>query len=282
MATLPDDLKLGFVHLTVSDLDRSVAFYERSLGFQTHRREDNTAYLGAGGPDLLVLTGRPGAARPGRATGLYHFAIRVPSRPELAQVIWRVAETRTPVQGASDHRFSEALYLPDPDGNGIEVYRDRPRPEWPDLRDLSNAAPSPMDVDGVLSELPQPAESWAGLHPQTVLGHMHLHVRDIPETRTFYRDVLGFDLMMDLGSALFVSAGGYHHHVGLNIWGTQGAPPPPPDSIGLRYFTIHLSSQAEVDAVVARARAANAAVEDHPAGQLVRDPSRNGLVFTAN
>jgi len=281
MSTLSADLQLGFVHLTISNLGRSLAFYQQSLGFQVHRREGDTAYLGAGGPDLLVLTERTGAVRYRHVTGLYHFAILVPSRLELAQVIKRVAETRTPVQGASDHLFSEALYLPDPDGNGIEIYRDRPRDQWPrDAQGNIQGDSLPLDIEDVLSELAQQAGPWTGLHPKTRLGHMHLHVHNIPETLTFYRDVLGFELMLDWNSALFVSAGGYHHHIGLNIWGVQGASPAPPESIGLRYFTIHLPSQAEADAVVVRARAAKARVEEHPAGQLVRDPAQNGLVFT--
>lgn len=283
MATLSPELQLGFVHLTVSSLERSLAYYQNSLGFQLHRREGDTAYLGAGGPDLLVLTERPGAIRYRNTTGLYHFAILVPSRLELAQVIKRVAETRTPVQGASDHLFSEALYLGDPDGNGIEICCDRPRDQWPrDVQGQIQGDTLPMDLAGVLAELTHQPEPWAGLHPGTVLGHMHLHVRAIPETLIFYRDVLGFELMIDWHSALFFSAGGYHHHLGLNIWGTQGACPAPPESVGLRYFTIHLPSQAEVDAVIARARSANTCVEDHPLGQLVRDPSHNGLVFTTN
>lgn len=282
MPTLSADLKLGYVHLTVSNLERSLAYYQNALGFRLHRCAGDTAYLGAGGPDLLALTERPGAVRYRCATGLYHFAILVPSRQELAQVIKRVAETRTPVQGASDHLFSEALYLGDPDGNGIEICRDRPRKQWPNFHNISKAAPLPMDIEGVLSELELQPEPWPGLHPQTVLGHMHLHVRSLPETLTFYRDVLGFELMIDWNSALFFSAGGYHHHIGLNIWGTQGAAPAPPESIGLRYFTIHLPTQAEVDAVIARVQAAHATVEEHPLGQLVRDPSQNGLVFASN
>lgn len=281
MPTLSHDLHLGYVHLTVSNLERSLAYYQNALGFQFHRCAGDTAYLGAGGPDLLALTERPDAVRYPRTTGLYHFAILVPSRQELAQVIKRVAETHTPVQGASDHLFSEALYLGDPDGNGIEVYRDRPRDQWPrDAQGHLQGDTLPMDIEGILAELPSASEPWTGLHPQTVLGHMHLHVRNIPESLAFYRDVLGFELMIDWNSALFFSAGGYHHHLGLNIWGTQGASPSPCESIGLRYFTVHLPTSAEVDAVIARAQAGGASVEEHSVGYLVRDPSQNGLVFT--
>lgn len=281
MPTLSNDLHLGYAHLTVSNLERSLAYYQNALGFQLHRSAGDTAYLGAGGPDLLALTEHRGAVRYPRTTGLYHFAILVPSRQELAQVIKRVAETHTPVQGASDHLFSEALYLGDPDGNGIEIYRDRPREEWThDAQGQLQGDTLPLDIEGILAELPATSETWPGLHPQTVLGHMHLHVRSIPESLAFYRDVLGFDLMIDWNSALFFSAGGYHHHLGLNIWGTQGASPAPCEAIGLRYFTIHLPRPAEVDAVIARAQGNGTVIEEHPTGYLVRDPSQNGLVFT--
>lgn len=277
---LPADLRLGYVHLTIADLDRSLAFYQNVLGFQLHQRSGNTAWLGAGGHDLLALTEHPTATRARRATGLYHFAVLVPSRRELAQVIRRIAQTRTPAQGASDHLVSEAFYLADPDGNGIEIYRDRPRADWPRFNDGIRMDTLPMDIDGVLGELDGQPGEWAGLDAGTVLGHMHLHVRNIPETLTFYRDVLGFDVIINMGSALFMSAGGYHHHLGLNTWGTLNAPPAPAESIGLRYFTIQLPDQRDVDAVVARARSVGAASEDHAAGILVRDPSQNALVFT--
>lgn len=279
-ASLPADLTLGYVHLTVADLDRALAFYQRSLGLKVHRREGDTAWLGAGGADLLALTGRPGATRPRRDTGLYHFALLMPSRPALARAIWNIAETRTPIQGASDHLVSEALYLSDMDGNGIELYHDRPRAEWRDAHGNLRMDTLPLDLDAILAERDSDGGTWTGLEAGASLGHMHLHVRDTRQALTFYVNVLGFDLMMDMGSALFVSAGGYHHHLGLNAWGTLNAPPPPPEAVGLRYFTVHLPASADLDAVTARARAAGAPVEEHPAGRLVRDPSHNALVLT--
>lgn len=278
--SLPSALSLGHVHLTVADLERSLAFYQDVLGLRLHRREGATAALGAGREDLLRLTARPEAVRPRRATGLYHFALLVPSRFELAQSLRRIAETQAPVQGFSDHLVSEALYLPDPDGNGIEVYRDRPRADWTDADGRFKMGTEPLDIAGVLGELGDRPPAWEGVAPDTVLGHMHLHVRDTREALAFYREVLGFDLMLDLGSALFISAGGYHHHLGLNVWGTLGAPPPPPNAIGLREFTLHLPTAADLAALQARAAAAGHPGEAHPLGWLVRDPSRNALVFT--
>jgi catechol 2,3-dioxygenase len=167
--TLPAELRLGYVHLTIANLERSLAYYQNTLGFQVHRRANDTTYLGAGGDDLLALTERPGAKRVRRATGLYHFAVLVPSRRELAQVIRRVATTRAPVQGASDHLVSEALYPADPDGNGIEIYRDRPRTEWPRLDGSIRMDTLPMDIEGVMSELERQPGDWTGLDAGTVL-----------------------------------------------------------------------------------------------------------------
>ncbi len=283
--SLHPDTTLGQVQLTVSDLERSLAFYQQALGFKVHRRDATagTAWLGAGGPDLLVLTELPGAKHSRGTTGLYHFAILTPSRLELAHSLKRIAETRTPVEGFADHHVSEAIYLPDPDGNGIEIYRDRPRAGWRDANGNFRMGTDPLDIDGVLSELDSnngQRREWNGLDPATKLGHMHLHMRSIPEAKTFYCDVLGFDLLMNIGSALFVSAGGYHHHIGLNTWQGVGAPPPPPGSVGLRYFTVHLPDQTELDKVLDRVRAAGAPVEEHPQGTLVRDPSQNAIVLS--
>lgn len=277
--SLPNTLSLDSVQLTVSNLDRSIAFYQHSLGFKLHRREADTAYLGAGRTDRLALTEQPGAKRVPRTTGLYHFAILVPSRLELAQVLNRLTETQTPVEGFSDHLVSEAIYLPDPDGNGIEIYRDRPRAEWRDEHGNFRMGTDPLDLESVLAELNGPSETWHGFPPETGLGHLHLHVRQILEAQNFYCNILGFDLMMNIGSALFVSAGGYHHHLGLNVWAGVGAPPPPPNSVGLRSFVIRLPNRNEVDQVLDRLRAANVSIEENAQGWFFRDPSQNGLIL---
>lgn len=278
MPTLPASLTLGLVHLAVAQLERSLEFYQRHLGFQLHRREGATAYLGAGEADLLLLTEQSGARPVFGRTGLYHFAILVPSRVELAQGLRRLAETETPMQGFADHLVSEALYLADPDGNGIELYRDRPRTDWYDARGQFRMGTEPLDVDGLLGELKGGTREWAGLAKGTTLGHMHLKVANIPQAKQFYCEVLGFDLLMNWHNALFVSAGGYHHHLGLNTWESAGAPPPPPEATGLRHFTVRLPA-AELSPVKERVQQAGVTSDDLPNGFRVRDPFQNVLHF---
>jgi catechol 2,3-dioxygenase len=237
--TLPDDTAIGAVELVVRDIDRSVAFYERAIGLEVLERElDAEVKLGAGGSALLVLRGEPEAPpRPPRTTGLFHFAILVPSRPELARALQRLVDAGWRLTGASDHLVSEALYLDDPDGIGIEIYRDRPRSEWLHDGETIRMATLPLDLDGVMSELPgEPAEHMAD---GTVIGHVHLNVADIPASERFWCDEVGFDVTVrTYPGALFVSAGGYHHHLGLNTWNGPGAPPPPPGAIGLERFQV--------------------------------------------
>ncbi len=273
---------LGYVHLNVSDFNKSLPFYQEVLGFQLHRREGDTAYLGAGGGDILALTERHGAVKPEFATGLYHFAVLVPSRVDLARSLRRLIETEYPLQGFADHLVSEAIYLADPDGNGIEVYRDRPRAEWYDARGKIKMATDPLDVRGVLAELNGQDAAWRGFDAATKLGHMHLQVANVRAAQAFYSNVLGFDLVMMYGpSAAFVSAGGYHHHIGMNTWNSAGAPPPPPESIGLREFVVRLPNLTELRKVIDRVRAAGSAVEEQDAGLRVRDPSQIAVVLTA-
>lgn len=276
------DSTLAYVQLTVSDLARASEFYRRALGFKVRRCEDGTAFLGAGGDDLLVLTERPGARQTRGTTGLYHFAIRVPSRVDLARVIQRVVETQTPVQGFADHSVSEAMYLADPDGNGIEIYRDRPRDEWRDDQGRLRMTTEPIDLDGVMSGLKEANESRDALPIGTVLGHVHLKVSHVRESEAFYCGVLGFDLTARYGpAAAFVSAGGYHHHIGMNTWESAGSPPAPEDAVGLRFFVVHVPNAAELQSVADRVRRAGLALRETDAGWLIRDPSQNSIAFAA-
>jgi catechol 2,3-dioxygenase len=269
------------VHLTASDLARSLAFYQGALGFQLDRREGATAFLGAGRDDLLVLTERPGAIRVPRRSGLYHFAIRVPSRLALAGSLRNLIESDARQGGGADHLVSEALYLADPDGNGIEIYRDRPRSEWQYDNGVLRMATDPLDYSGILAELDGSPARWKGLHPDTVLGHMHLHVADLAQATHFYEKVLGFDLVISVGgTASFLSAGGYHHHLAVNTWNGVGVPPPPPDAVGLRYFVVQLPNPEEEAQLITRLEAAHVLFETRQEGLFVRDPSQNGLLFT--
>src|SRR3954469_23127612 len=201
-APLADTLRLGAVHLTVTDLDRSVAFYQEAIGLRLHRREDPVATMGAGGEDLLVLVEEQTARRAGRHAALYHFALLAASRDDLARSLQRLAVTRTPIDGASDHGISEAIYLPDPDGNGIELAADRPREVWPKLETLGR--PNPLDLHGLLT-LVDGAEPVRHADAGTTVGHVHLHVNDIAAARRFYEDVVGFEPMTAMANAVFVS-----------------------------------------------------------------------------
>ena len=279
---LPATLRLGAVHLTVSDLDRSVDFYEVAIGLRLHRREDGVAAMGVGEEDLLVLHEERGARRAGRHAGLYHYALLFPSREELARAALRLAATKTPIQGASDHGTHEAIYLPDPDGNGIELAADRPRERWPKPLDYAGG-PHPLDLDGLLTAV-SGEEPRAQAGPGLRIGHVHLHVGDLERGLGFYRDVLGFELMTFMpGAAAFVSAGGYHHHLCFNVWRGEGIPPAPEGRVGLRHWTVVLEEPEEVTAVRERVREAGVEVEEGKGdGFLVRDPWGIAAVFTRN
>lgn len=278
---ISSDARIGRVSLTVADLDRALAFYQERLGFTQTEREDGKAMLSAGKGDLLRLVEQKGARPTHGTTGLYHFAILVPSRFALAKSLKHLADTQTAVQGFSDHGVSEAIYLSDPDGNGIEIYRDHPRDQWP-LRNGSLAMVSdPLDLNGILSELEGKDAAWTGLDPDSSVGHVHLYVANIAECEKFYGNVLGFDLMQRFGGAAsFLSAGGYHHHIGINVWAGIGAPAPPPTASGLRWFEVSLPDQDSLQTVIKRLKAANQKPKEHPFGLLVRDPSQNPVLLT--
>src|SRR3954453_22103414 len=264
---LPATLRLGAVHLTVADVDRAVAWYQRSLGLRVHRHEGTVAELGDGVEAVVVVHEDPQARPAGRHAGLYHYALLYPSREELARAALRLAAARTPIQGASDHRTHEAIYLPDADGNGIELAADRPREQWP--ADLGYAGgPAPLDFDALLATV-EGEDPTAHVGEGLRRGPLPLHVGHLPQGLAFYRDVLGFEVQADLGSAAFVSAGGYHHHLGFNTWKGVGAGAPPPHTVGLRHWTVQLPAAADVDEVRARVEGAGLAVEPVEGGFLV-------------
>jgi catechol 2,3-dioxygenase len=269
---LPATLRLGPVHLTVSDLARSVDWYETALGLQLHQQSDGRAELGDGDAVVLVLVEDHGAREAGRHAGLYHYALLYPSREELARATVRLIAQQTPIQGASDHGTHEAIYLPDPDGNGIELAADRPREQWPSPEEeFGRGGPLPLDLRALLAtvEAEPPTERVAtGLR----MGHLHLHVGSIDDGLAFYRDVIGFDVWALIPTAAFVSAGGYHHHLGFNVWRGEGVPPAPEHTVGLRHWTVELASPDEVSEVRARVEAAGHTIEAYENGFSVRDP----------
>jgi catechol 2,3-dioxygenase len=244
MPALPPDAHIGEVSLTVSDIDRSLAFYTDVLGFAVHDGGGSRAALGPPGGRVLVrLEARPGALpRSRRTSGLYHIAVLVPDRAALGRSVRRLAARRWPLSGASDHLVSEALYLDDPDSLGIELYRDRLRTEWTEDAGEIVMATEPLDVVEVAAT--SGAERpWAGLDPETVIGHVHLHVPDLGAAEQLYCHTVGFTpTLRRYPGALFVAAGAYHHHMGLNVWAGRGAPPPHPDAAGLNAFTIEANT----------------------------------------
>lgn len=268
MAILPDATRMGPVELAVRDLERCVRFYRDLLGMRVHAHAARHAQLGSD-EVLLKLTAAPDAPpRPPGSAGLYHVAYLVPTRGDLGRAIQHLVAARYPLQGASDHEFSEALYLADPEGNGIEIYADRPRSAWPRFDELSWArmGPQPMDVEGVLAE--GAGRAWQGYPDGTRVGHVHLNVNEVAAASAFYRDALGFDTVIDLpGSASFLSAGGYHHHVAVNNWGTRGGARNPGDALGLRELSVLLPDDEARERAVARLGAERVA---DPSGNAVR------------
>ena len=271
---------LGAVQLTVSDLARSLDYYRAAVGLQLLEHGVGRASLGAGGRELVVLVEEPAARSSAGYTGLYHFALLVPLRADLASWLAHAARDRVPLVGLSDHFVSEALYLSDPDGHGIEIYWDRPREIW-EGQVGARMTTLPLDVNGLFEELPDPAaEPFTGLPPGTTMGHIHLKVASIPETIAFYRDALGFGLMAQLGSqAAFLAAGGYHHHIGANTWESAAAEPPPPGTAALRHAAIILPTAAERDRIVGQVEKLRCRQEETPDGPIVADPSGNALLL---
>ena len=279
------DTTLGAVRLTVGDLQASSDFYQSALGLQIEGTTSDPVRLGVGGNPSVELVHRPDApVRPPRTTGLFHLAVLVPSRLELARAIRRVVDADWSFTGASDHLVSEAMYLNDPEGNGIEIYRDRPREEWRRSPNGELAmATLPLDVEDVIAELDGSPDPAPVADPGTRIGHVHLQIRDVDEVERFYSDILGFDVTVrSYPGALFVSAGGYHHHLGLNSWASAGAPPPPPGARGLDWFEVFVPNDDELERIERRLESAGVERESTDGGLLVADPSRNRLLLRSH
>jgi catechol 2,3-dioxygenase len=274
--------RIGAVQLTVSDLARSRAFYERAIGLRGSEREDGLLEFGVPGErPLIELRGDSSApALDRRASGLFHQAILLPTRHDLAVALARLAQVSWPLDGASDHLVSEALYLSDPDGNGIELYRDRPREQWPYSGGELQMATLPLDLRDLLGELSEDDEIPELAPRGTTIGHVHLQVAELQAIEHFYAGTLGFDVVVRAyPGALFVSAGGYHHHIGLNTWQSAGASPPAPGAVGLRHYEILLPDDDALAQTLTRVEQAGIATDSVADGTLIRDPSGNGVLL---
>ena len=281
MPGIADATRMGAVHLTVADLDRSLAYYDRIVGLQLHGRENGTARLGTGGEDLLVLYEQPGAEPAPRNTGLFHFALLLPARADLARWLVHAANEQVPLEGLSDHLVSEAIYLRDPDWHGIEIYSDRPRSTWEREGEYVRMATLPLDVQDLVGSLDGGESEFERLPRDTTMGHVHLQVADVGATEDFYAGTLGFDVQARYGAqATFLSAGGYHHHLGANIWNSAGASPAPEGAAALRHAVVFLPDDDErsrVADLVADTGQEPERLDD--GGIVVRDPAQNALLL---
>jgi catechol 2,3-dioxygenase len=280
MAPLPAGSHIGRVRLRVANLERSLAFYRGLLGLSVSRDEGSTITLG----DLLVLEEHPGIARrPARpvTTGLYHVALLVPSRRELGRSLLGLRQAGYPLRGMSDHAVSESLYLDDPDGNGIEIYADRPRSMWPVRDGMVQMTVDPMDVTGVIAAGREQPEPWVGLPSETVVGHVHFTVSALDPSVAFYRDVIGFDVMMSIPSLVAVSAGGYHHHLNLNTWAGEQAARDSDRVAGMSGWELRVPVEKARKALVERLSAAGA-LEGSSNGVRARDPDAIAVEVTGS
>jgi len=270
MGLLPAETGIARATLRVRDLSRALAFYRDVLGFEVTREDGNRVTL----RDLLVLEERPGIARRSLrplTTGLYHVAFLVPDRRSLGRALIGLREKDYPLRGMSDHAVSESLYLDDPDGNGLEIYADRPRSMWPVRDGIVQLTVDPMDVAGVLAAGQERPEKWTGLPPGTIIGHLHFTVSRLATAVAFQRDVIGFDLMMQVPTLVAVSAGGYHHHLNLNTWAGEGAPPDTDQMAGLSSWELRVPDESARRALRERLQTAGA-LEATANGITARDP----------
>jgi catechol 2,3-dioxygenase len=270
---------VGQVSLKVRNLDRALRFYREAIGFKVLAQSDKSAALTADGKKALLTIEQPDDAAPkqGRTTGLYHYALLLPTRSDLARIVGHFARIGLRF-GSSDHLVSEALYLSDPDGNGIEIYRDRDPAEWNWKRGEVEMAVDPLDFRDLLTAGDD--RPWNGLPAGTLMGHIHLHVSELGSAERFYADGLGFEVVNRFGAqALFLSTGRYHHHIGLNTWNGEGAPRPAANSVGLKSFTLVYPDGAARDQAVANLRKLGVDVTEEDGAFAASDPSGNRILL---
>ncbi|KGA97464.1 glyoxalase [Alkalihalobacillus alcalophilus ATCC 27647 = CGMCC 1.3604] len=272
---------VGQVNLKIQNLERSIAFYKEVIGFKVLEQTSRSAKFSADGKIALLSVEQPEHVVPkqGRTTGLYHFALLLPKRTDLANIVQHFAKIGLQF-GSSDHLVSEALYLSDPDGNGIEIYVDRDPSEWNWKNKVVEMTVEPLNFPDLLSIGNE--QSWKGLPIETTMGHIHLHVSELSKTEEFYIKGLGFEVVNQFGSqALFISDGKYHHHIGLNTWNGVGASAPPPNSVGLESFILMLSSEEKKNKIIAQLKGIGASVTEKSGSIITTDPSGNRIHLIA-
>lgn len=271
---LPPSTEIGSVTLRVPDIRESLPFYRDLLGFDVADVQGSRTALTAkqsAKPLVFLSEERNAIPRPPRTTGLFHAAFLFPNRRELAEVFLRLQSHGWPFQGFADHGVSEALYLADPHGIGIELYVDRPREQWPFRNGILHMVTESLDLDSLLGELERP-EAETGTGESVRVGHIHLNVSDLTKARHFYHDLLGFSITQETyPGALFVAAGGYHHHLGLNTWNGRGAPTPPHNAIGLVHFELMISDQSSLAILEQRLLAEHVPITKRPDGLETHD-----------
>ncbi|MBK3496246.1 VOC family protein [Viridibacillus sp. YIM B01967] len=270
------NLYIKHVQIKVADLQRSVAYYTSVIGFQVLKQNENEVILTTDGKSsiLSLIQLENVAVEEVKTTGLYHFALLLPERSDLAAIVKHFQEVGA-YFGASDHDVSEALYLQDPDNNGIEIYIDRDSEKWSWQEEQVYMTTEPLNFESLMSF---ETNNWTGLPEGTLMGHIHLHVADLQQAEAFYT-ALGYEVVCRYGrQALFISTGKYHHHIGLNTWNGVGAPVPAANSVGLESFTVQLDDRDEQ--IVERLQQASIAFEEITVGFKVTDPSGNHIIMS--
>jgi catechol 2,3-dioxygenase len=272
---------IGAVGMRVRDLDRVTAYYRDMLGLTVQRHTRQVAVLGVGGVVLVELIQKPDALPDDpREAGLYHTAFLMPTRADLARWILHAAKNRVPFTGASDHDVSEAIYLDDPEGNGVEVYSDRPSEKWRRDGKLIFQKTDPLDIDAIIREIEPATATYPSAPKGLRIGHIHLRVGNVAKAEAFYGGALALDVTRRRTGATFLSSGGYHHHVAVNVWHSNGAGIRNGERAGLEWFGMEINDQPTIDAVKTRLNAAGITIDAIPGGFAATDPWGTSIRFT--
>lgn len=264
------------IHLKVEDIDRSLGFYQDIMGFKVLKNEERLAVLTSDGVTPMIIIEQPidVIAKLPKRTGLYHFALLLPNRISLGLFLKNIIKNQYPIIGGSNHGVSEAVYLQDPDDNGIEIYIDTDSATWEWDNENVKMVNSPIDYEGIIASAGD--LEWNGMPTETIIGHIHLHVADLNESKRFYLDGLGFDLMQEMqNTAVFTSTGGYHHHIGFNIWNGKGAKALPDNSVGMKFYSLIFPDEESRRKTIEKLEILgfSAIYRDHKI--FVKDPSEN-------